>query len=127
MKERRNYQRIEPCDLQYLWINDYYDGPLTGMTLFNGEKHWFKIKRASNRRGNLYFLYKLTPDQITHEEYWHKMFEKYVGTHWTYINGKRQAGGVHSSGQWNEYYEAAETGHKELELKKEAIVGYYLD
>ena len=54
--------------IRILWHADYHDGPLSGMCLFMGDKHWFVC--VGQDPGGLwtYILFKLTSEQIRIEE-----------------------------------------------------------
>ena len=79
----------EPNDfeLKMLHHSNYYDGPLSGLALYNGQKVWFDCIEWEDdnlfhcRRFNLHELSAKDLDEI---EYWHKRFQQDVGYHTDY-------------------------------------------
>ena len=109
------FKKIESKDARKLWVAGYYDGPLSGMCLVDGEKCWFDHlvdypdehpefydednddTWADLPWGRRYLVWKLTPEQIENLEYNHSFFQKMVGTHMDCDeNGNRKIGQVYS-------------------------------
>jgi len=73
-----------------LWDNGYYDGPLSGVVEYKGEKHYFDLLKeydSEKLRKKVYRtfkLYKLTPKQLESMTYWHNEFCLHIGKHMTY-------------------------------------------
>lgn len=78
--KKLNYPQIPFEQVEILWETDYYDGPLSGVLLYQDEKHWFECEGAVTNRDRYYLIYKLSPDQIKAEEERHEYFQKYTGT-----------------------------------------------
>ena len=75
--------------VKILWEAGRYDGPLSGILEYNGDKCFFEMKRDYGGRlsfkvGRTYNIYKLTPEQWDIISYWHKEFNLHVGTHCNY-------------------------------------------
>ena len=69
-------------DLKLLWHRDYYDHPLTGLALYNGEKVWFRAKPADDCiERDIFELLQLTPEQLQQIEQQHSVFQTFVGRH----------------------------------------------
>jgi hypothetical protein len=70
-----------------LWIHDYWDGPLSGMLVYNGKLRWFECCDVAPETGDAgsrhYLVRDLTEPQIAEEEQWHALFVEHVGDHWT--------------------------------------------
>src|SRR5271169_2893036 len=77
--------------VEWLWEDDYYDGPLSGMIEYNGKRyyaHWFDdMKREyvdpetdeeKEYTFRVYCVYKLTEKRQEHQEYWRWLFELLV-------------------------------------------------
>lgn len=76
-------------DIKWLWEDDYYDGPISGMIEYHGKRYyasWFAGKAqmvAANEYykeeheviWRVYCVYKLTRERQEYEEYWHELFE----------------------------------------------------
>jgi len=73
-----------------LWHSGYYDGPLSGVVEYKGEKHYFDLLKEYNSRKlrrkiyRTFKLYLLTPKQLESMLYWHNEFRLHVGTHTSY-------------------------------------------
>lgn len=76
------FKQLDPSKVRFLWLHDYYDGPLSGALLYGGRLHWFEYcgETASARR---YVVFELTDAQIEDETRWQRLFEQHVGDHWT--------------------------------------------
>ena len=94
-----------------LYHSGYYDGPLSGMCLYNDERHWFNCvedeldftdpNTKEYLRGRVYVVVKPDLDELKKENVRHALFEKYVGTHTRYdADGKRNSYGNHSPSVW---------------------------
>jgi len=84
--------RIDAEALQPLWISDYYDGPLSGAVLRNGQFCWYILadeEREPYVDGwyRRYWLVALTPVQEDEQRRWHDLFRQHVGTHWDHSSG----------------------------------------
>jgi len=76
--------------IRILWESGRYDGPLSGVLEYQGQKCYFDLKRdymsrrLSKMVGRTYWVYKLTEEQWKEIEYWHEEFRFHVGTHCDY-------------------------------------------
>jgi len=68
-------------DLQMLWHNGYYDGPLSGMAMYNDEHVWFDCINETDYGDRIFALYRL--DEKTKDEMYrrHRLFQELVGYH----------------------------------------------
>jgi len=89
-----------------LWYSDYWDGPLSGMLTVAGENYWFKCYDEDvHTRARKHYIYRLTDQQLAFEFEWHKRFEKYVGTRWNMVDGRRGIGEVKPQAEHSKFYE----------------------
>jgi hypothetical protein len=76
---------------EFLYHNDYWDGPINGICMFNNQPCYFGMVKEyfSPYQQRIFAIVCLTKFEWKKEKYRHKMFEKYVGTHtsYTYKNG----------------------------------------
>lgn len=68
-------------EAEILWISGYYDGPLSGMVLYEGRMCWFETSDDPGLPKRRYFLYDLEDWEIAKITTRHFEFELYVGTH----------------------------------------------
>lgn len=115
--------QISRDDVNWLYVSGYYDGPLSGRVIVRSYSGalpslWaqvFEECTALDADDNLvcgfyrkYVLYRLSKGSNAEEERRHKLFEKYVGTHWSYdVNGQRQHSGLRPQSEWHKYYDQA--------------------
>lgn len=75
---------------EMMWHSDYYDGPLSGMALYEGNKVWFQVDTFEEDEPyqglRTFKLYKLSEEEIAEDEKWHILFRKHVGSHCDYGN-----------------------------------------
>ena len=76
---------------QYLWHCGYYDGPLSGVCMYNNKEHWFECTYETHwidededgedeyYQGRVFGLIELTDEEIRQEWEKHKLFVKYGG------------------------------------------------
>lgn len=90
-----------------LWHSGFYDGPLSGMCLYNDEKHWFRLHEENEDTGDRTFeIIKPTPEQLKIEEDRHALFQAHVGIHTDYDeNGKRPIGAIHPQSEHHKFYD----------------------
>jgi hypothetical protein len=75
-------------DLVMLWHAGYYDGPLNGMALYNGQYVWFDCFSDDYQEPyygmRVYRLYELSEKEMKEQFNHHSKFRKYVGHHTDY-------------------------------------------
>jgi hypothetical protein len=84
-----------------LWHHNFYDGPLSGICLYQNKEHWFQMvdeipfkEDDDYRLGRVFVIVELTPEDIKIESSNHNEFRKFVGTHADYDeNNERVHGG----------------------------------
>jgi hypothetical protein len=112
-----------------LWHSNYYDGPLSGMALYEGKKVWFECDEWEH--DNLYHmrtfnLYELSEEEIAEEEYWHELFRKHVGWHSDYGDRYAQCGAEGTSdGNWDAFYKKAEKERPKRDYSKNKCLGTF--
>lgn len=131
-------------EIQPLWHCAYWDGPYDGMCLFNNEEVWFhciaenecpdnieddEIDEWFNKRTwwRRYAIIRLTTKQLEDEKYWHRLFEKYVGTHTNYEHGwVRKRDGVHPDcSNHAKFYDEQSENRKDRDLRNNEVIGWF--
>lgn len=123
--------------IELIYHSNYWDGPLSGVCKFQGHRYWFDCvhdyhdtkddgERLDQR---IYGIYRITDSEWQEEDYWHGLFEKYVGTHTSYVDGKR-SGKVGPSKDHSKFYDASKEAWKSGRRKKkvltdENLIGYF--
>lgn len=102
----------EPDDfeLKMLHHSDYYDGPLSGLALYNGQKVWFALEDYEDENlfhCRTYGLYELSKEDLEEIEYWHKRFQQDVGYHTDYGDVYTREGMGKDKKKFDDYYRDA--------------------
>lgn len=86
--------------VEWLWIWDYWDGPLSGMVKHNGSWYWCfcfsetekrfkKKKKSQNAWFRRFLIVELTSEQLADEKYWNDLFCRHVRTDTTSYEARR--------------------------------------
>lgn len=67
-----------------LWTCGYWDGPLSGLCIYEQQICFFEISNSELADERLYDIYEISPEDIIEEIRAHSLFEEYVGTHCNY-------------------------------------------
>jgi hypothetical protein len=122
--------KIEKSDLRFLWYSRFYDGPRSGLLVYENRKYWFEHLDDLNYiiSGQLIWIFlvvELTPTQLSEEEYWHDLFREKVGTHTDYDeNGRRRPHILHPKEMWHEFYDAAKN-RSPFDISNNEIIGWF--
>lgn len=94
--------------MRLLWHSGFYDGPLNGMCLFNGQKHWFRLLDEDEQTQERTFeIVQLPDEEIAALEKDHAQFAKHVGTHTEYNElNRRDHNGVRPLEDHHKFYDA---------------------
>lgn len=123
--------------IEIVYHSNYWDGALSGMCRHQGRRYWFdcvhdyydKREDGTPLDQRIYAIYDLTDSEWKEEEYWHSLFEKYVGTHTRYENNHR-TGRVKPSKDHSKFYDASKQARekgerKKKELSEDNLIGYF--
>jgi hypothetical protein len=99
--------RIERGEIRLLWHHAFWDGPLSGLCLYQGRKCWFERCAEGDEEGadgfyRRFLLLELSPEQLADEERWHELFRQKVGTHTDHDEAR---GAVRPRETWREFYD----------------------
>ncbi len=126
--------KINFDELKFLWANDWWDGAISGMLIYQNEKCQFELICENDDTNSKdyyrrFLVIKLTVKQIEQEEYWHNLFKEKVGTHYDLDdNGVRQietpAQNPKTEELHQEFYDAYQKSEK-IDLSNNEFLGYY--
>lgn len=140
-----NYQKFPQLkEMRKLWHSGYWDGPLSGMCLIDGQKCWFEcIDEWGNHNSypeddeefeqpwyRRFLIWKLTDQQQTEIEKRHAKFQRMVGTHCDY-DDEGHRGHFHYNDtvtpeSFKQYYEEAKLEEKiDITPNDDQIIGWY--
>jgi hypothetical protein len=100
--------KIEWGHLRLLWHSDYWDGPKSGLLVYQESKYWFGVFEEFEEGPifRRFLIIALSPDQLAEEENWHELFRQKVGTHTDYDdNGKLLPNTLRPKEIWHEFYD----------------------
>lgn len=92
--------RLLKSQVGWLWISDFWDGPLSGMVKYHGSWYWCfcfcendGIFKKKNKSQNTWFrrflIVELTVEQIAGEKYWNDLFCEHVRTNTTAYEARK--------------------------------------
>ena len=86
-EDQRQSQQISRDEVQLLWYCDSWDGPLSGICFYQGQRYWFAAMRPEKnnyRHPRQMGVYLLSTEALQAEEEIQRRFQTYVGMHTTY-------------------------------------------
>jgi len=125
-------------DFKVLWHCNFWDGPLSGVMMFEGREHWFETLlegpvgfnlEGEVLMGRVYAIVLLTDEQIARLRSDHEDFQRHVGTHTDYTYAEdgsrsRAIGAVRKDWEKSGYFERAKT-REPLKLSENEVVGWW--
>jgi len=88
MTSMRKLREID-CNTRVMYHLNYWDGPISGICLWNGDHQYFECENIDDFP-RIYVVYDTPRNIIIEINKRHDLFQKYVGTHTDYdINGLR--------------------------------------
>jgi hypothetical protein len=70
----------EVTEVRKIWFSDWYDGPLTGVAMYEGREYWFVMVTNDDHGGHwdleprVYVLHRLTDEQLAQAWDMHRSF-----------------------------------------------------
>ena len=86
-KEQKRSSQLSRQEVRLLWYCDYWDGPLSGICFYQGQRYWFEAIEPEKenygypRRVGIYIL---STEELQAEEESQQRFQASVGMHTTY-------------------------------------------
>jgi hypothetical protein len=109
-EEQQPRPQIPRQAVRLLWHCGYWDGPLNGVCLYQGERYWFEAIDPFDEEQDEYVfprrmgLYRLSPEELQVQEEIHRQFQQYVGMHTDYDeNERRSLGAVRPKHEWKKF------------------------
>ena len=133
IKSVEGLDKIDVSELKFLWYSNWFDGFISGMVSYQGEKCWVDVlseNDGSDPSGyyRRYLVFELSPEQLEEIEYWYKLFVEKVGSHTTFDeNGIRHTDRVRPRETHHEFSDAYKNRTKRLELSDDQLIGYFED
>lgn len=116
------HDKDDQPDLTLVWHEGYYDGPLSGVALFNNEYVWFNYVDEDDT-GNRKFAIYTMPDQFREEKFRrHQHFQQAVGYHCDHDPNVYKPFGHKDEKKFREFYD---TKYPELDTSQCEKIGEY--
>jgi hypothetical protein len=95
--------------MRLLWHVGFYDGPLSGLCLYEGRVHWFQIKGGAldpDEERRDFEIVALSDEQVQAEEERHALWVQHVGNHCGYDENNKRLGSTYlrPRPEWNKFY-----------------------
>lgn len=129
--------RLDPSDIRYRWLVDFYDGPVTGLIRYQGRSYWFENpeERWAERSGTMFRGYstprrflvvELSQDQLAKEEYWQAEFRRYVGGYGDFDDAGQPVGrrGMQPVERHHLYFDRYEQ-RAPMDLSDNTVIGWF--
>jgi len=104
-----------------LWHNEYYDGPICGLALYNGKKVWYQWKKdvpLSDMR--IFNFYEMSDKEVEYEEKWFQFFCDKVTNSCSYIEKAKDD--THYTQESRDYYYKESEKQEDRDYTKNKIV-----
>lgn len=125
IKEHSDIPQVPVKDITLLYGEDWYDGPLSGMCLWNGLRLFYQIDPESlSEPDQTYALIRLNSEQQQSEDYFHRLFVENVSDHFVFVPDPEIQ--VKENNNNKVYYEEAARKPK-FNILREQVVGYFLN
>jgi hypothetical protein len=98
--------KVDPSEVRWHFIADYFDAPISGLAFFRGYLHRFCCFSEDIPDHHVYALHELTPEELANELRVKERFEASVGTHWSFDKEGRPLPAVDPpAGATQKYYQ----------------------
>lgn len=105
---RDSLRRLESTDYAFLWVSDFWDGPISGMLKLDAVQFWFEQFEESEDETSLWYrryaVVQLSHDQIERENEVHADFQRFVGKHWDY-DSRPEEKELRPKEEWPSFYD----------------------
>lgn len=112
----------EQPDLTLLWHENYWDGPLSGVALYNGEHVWFDIEDEDDIGDRVFALYKMSKDICNKIFQRHKEFQEAVGFHCDHDPSVYKPFFKKDDKKFREFYDKE---YKKFDIENGEVLGHF--
>lgn len=132
-------EEIEKSDVKIIRSSRYWDGPLSGVFIYNENRYWFETiyndiiySKERDEEGEClayafvrdFVILELSADQWKEEDYWNNLFEKYVGRNNNYDkDGNKNIGDLQPRDEHHKYYDMAKDRNA-IDLSENNVIGW---
>lgn len=115
---------VSPNEIEILYTDEIYDGPLSGLCLWRGQKYYFcSIEYSVDlAKPQSYFLVRLTQEQLENDESLHEDYNKYI-TRYPYVTEGVMT--YRRNAEWDKYLRSCEQYPDQI-VAENQIVGWFV-
>lgn len=105
-----DFGEIPREEIRLVWAEDFFDGPIAGLALFDGQLCRFDLAEESDtpeRDGwfRRYWVLGLSESQRSAARRWHSLFQTHVGKHFDYdADWNRDVSAIRPREEWDKFY-----------------------
>ena len=109
-----NLPSIPKEEYKFLWIDEYYDGPVAGMLIHKNEMLYFMMYADREFNAQIhkftkrtFTVHRLKPKALKLQIYWHDLFTELVGDHYDYNEENKitMDFSAKNKPEWESFYE----------------------
>lgn len=124
--------RARPVRL--LWYEDWWDGPLAGMSEWEGRRDWFHFFKEDDPPDpqRWFWIFRLTPEQQVAIEHRHRRYQELVGNGSEFVDDPGVIGGrrlqrpsTFDRAGWDDWRRECGDGLKIDDLTEQQIVAWF--
>jgi hypothetical protein len=129
--DKSQLKRIDSNEIRMLWAVDWWDGPQSGIAEYMGQRVYFNsfdekfIQDPADPDDCKYLrimaVFKLTPEQIASEEYWHNQFLENVGNSSHDFREETKDMKLKPEKEWQKFYQQYKERKKFILTQNDAI------
>jgi hypothetical protein len=120
-KDPAGLPQINKNAFRILWCDDWYDGPISGLLLYQDRRYLFATFDELDDGTRRLFVFEPSKEELRQEEDWHRLFVQKVGSHYTYLDAK----GIECTPeQWREFYDVYEKRAKP-DYSDNSVIGWF--
>lgn len=125
---KSNYRQFKISDTNWLWYDEYYGGPLSGMIEVDGNKYWAYciddeglLMEASYAR--VFAVLNMGNDRVEYQEYWHNLFRLCINNNICDIENDVYTKNSYNGAARQFFYVRHKSDYEEIDLSKCSVIG----
>lgn len=125
---RQSLRKLQAADYTFLWIGDFWDGPVSGMLKLDGANCWFEQFEESEEEGSpwyrRYAVVRLSAEQIALEKEVHADFQRFVGRHMD-CDANSEDKGLRPQKEWSGFYDKHGAYCRERRFEECEVIAWF--
>ena len=117
--------RVDPSEVRWRFISDYYDGPISGLAQFHGRIFRFCCFPEDIPEQHLFVLHEISQEELAEELRVKAKFEELVGTHWSFDSEGKPLPQVARSEELSKRFYEEEKPPRNHEPRERPLVAWF--